>query len=176
MSIHINNSKNQAEHDQLDVTVDGSWSADISSWPRVPIETACGNDRTLKYPPVLQHNHGKSTICKWVSYWNRGNFHCYYVRLLEENTFWVVLLQSSGAILVFITQVNTHTQRHKHIAVSIAISFTFRDQRFRFTGVFWYHSVNASSWPKPYQVVKIVVFFFPLGPPQNWGLFSGIII
>ena len=175
MSIHINNSKNQAEHDQLDVTVDGSWSADISSWPRVPIETACGNDRTLKYPPVLQHNHGKSTICKWVSYWNRGNFHCYYVRLLEENTFWVVLLQSSGAILVFITQVNTHTKTQTHRGIHCHFFYISRPT-FPF---YWCFLVPFSERLKLTQALpsrENCSFFFPLGPPQNWGLFSGIII
>ena len=164
MSIHINNSKNQAEHDQLDVTVDGSWSADISSWPRVPIETwqikhagMIGLWSTLRYANITMENppfvnefpigNGGISIATMLDYWSVILFELCCYNVLGRS--WFSSLRSTHAHTQRHTQTHTHTNKDTnksrypwpfllHFATSVSV----------FPGVFWYHPVKASSWSK----------------------------
>ena len=88
---------------------------------------------TMENPPFVNEfpiGNGGISIATMLDYWSVILFElcCYKV----PGRSWFSSLRS------------THT--HTHITVSMAISFTFRDQRFRFSGVFWYDPVKASSW------------------------------
>ena len=94
---------------------------------------------TMENPPFVNEfpiGNGGISIATKLDYWSVILFELCCYKVLGRS--WFSSLRST----------HTHTQRHKHITGTMAISFTFRDQRFRFSDVFWYHPVKASSWPK----------------------------
>ena len=105
---------------------------------------------TLRYSNITMEN---PPFVKWVSYWKRGNFHCYYVRLLECNTFWVCVATKFWGDLGFHhSGQHTHTETHRHTHTNKDTNKSrypwpfllhFATSVSVFPGVFWYHPVKS---------------------------------